>query len=284
MAIKLGYLGPAGTFSEMAAEQAVERLALQDAEIIAFSSIPKTIKAIAAAEVDYVVVPRENLIEGEVNPTLDALASLPPDVQIIQEIFVPVEHILAVASEEHKGKQIFKIYSHPQVHAQCQSFIESLGPAVQKLNANSTAEAAATVKALNEAGTAAICSQAAAETNGLCILKKNVADYAGNKTLFLVLSRVPVHYKTSIVFAVENRAGALDSILEVFSLLGLNLIKLHHRPRKENGEQILFGKYVFFAEVEGHQLDRRVSFALHDVALRTEFTKILGSYPIQEES
>lgn len=60
--MKIGYLGPQGTFSQMAADKYAQSLSNfnKEIEVIPFSKIPDILKAVDNGEIDEGVVPFEN--------------------------------------------------------------------------------------------------------------------------------------------------------------------------------------------------------------------------------
>ena len=60
---KIGYLGPEGTFSQMAAVKYGDSLK-RDYVLVPFAKIPAVIKAVDNGEIDEGVVPFENSIEA----------------------------------------------------------------------------------------------------------------------------------------------------------------------------------------------------------------------------
>ena len=84
----LGYLGPAGTFSEDLAIKYSTGTPLQPKP---YSAIDRIFVAVEKKEVVQAVVPVENSLEGTVNLTLDLL-SKDSSVKIIGELLLKVQH------------------------------------------------------------------------------------------------------------------------------------------------------------------------------------------------
>ena len=118
----IGYLGPEGTFSHMAATQ----YAGTKDKTTAYPSIHKLIKAVNDGETDSCPVPIENSIEGGVNQTLDALA-FNSDLYITGELTVTISENL-IAKDGTKISDIKKIISHPQPIGQCAAMIAQYFP------------------------------------------------------------------------------------------------------------------------------------------------------------
>ena len=103
-------------------------------------------------------------------------------------------------------------------------------------------------------------------------------DVAQNTTRFLVLGREAMSRsgadKTSLVFALPERAGALHAALTLFARQRINLTMIQSRPQRERP-----WAYVFFVDLQGHREDAAVRRALAALEKRALFLKVLGSYP-----
>lgn len=272
--LKLGCLGPSGTFCEEAALSYQYKIGSLF-EIVFFSSIREVIAAVNEGRADEAVVPLENSIEGTVNTTVDVL-SHEVEVKLRGEIILPVEHCL-LAKPGTSLEKVLAVVSHPQALAQCEKYIAGRFPDASLMPANSTAEAARMVSS-SASDWAAIGSRRAAEVYGLFVLAANISDVACNRTRFVVLGSADApptgRDKTSLVFALAHRPGSLLSALTVLAGHGLNLTKIESRPSKRS-----LGEYWFFVDFEGHRLDPPVSSALEELQGHTFWYKVLGSYP-----
>ncbi|MBZ4646732.1 MAG: prephenate dehydratase [Petroclostridium sp.] len=268
--MKIGYLGPRGTFSQQAAEIYVKGM---EAEIAQYTNIAELILAVNDRKVDEAVVPIENSIEGAVNTTLDMLA-WDVDLTIKKEIVIPITHNLMVRKE---GSNISLILSHPQAIGQCREFLNRHFPNTPVQYTYSTAQAAQQVASANE-GWAAIAAQKAAEEYDLKIIYESIQDTDSNVTRFIVLSHQCSEKtgsdKTSIIFSTDNKPGSLYRILQILNLWDINMTKIESRPAKNS-----LGNYIFFVDIEGHWQDDDVRDALTMIKRKTSFFKMLGSYP-----
>ena len=88
---RYAYLGPEGTFTEIALRQMVPADA---GEFVPVVDVPTALGAVRSGEVDYAVVAIENTVEGGVTATLDTLAEGSPLV-ILGEVVLPVSFELA---------------------------------------------------------------------------------------------------------------------------------------------------------------------------------------------
>ena len=273
---ELLFLGPQGSYCEIAKNQFLKILPSKDIEQKPFSTVKNIIKYVQDNEFAAAVIPVENSIEGIVRETVDNIINLNDDrVQITAETVIPVNHCL-VSKAGSIGK-IKKIISHPQALAQCQNFIEKYFEGnVEQIEKASTSRAAQELLELNDSF-AAIANERTAELFNLNILAKNINDEQDNKTRFVMLSRCTTKStsqdKTSIAFATKNTAGALVKVLNVFDALNINLLYIDSRPSRKN-----LGEYIFFVDFEGHIEDETVQKVLDLIRLNTNFIKVLGTY------
>lgn len=270
---RIGFQGEHGAFSE----QAVYQHFGAGVETVPIKSIREVFNLTEVGAVDIGVVPVENSIEGSVSESYDMF--LTSSVKVVGEEAVRVVHCL-IGLPAAKLSDIKVIYSHPQALAQCRNFVASMfaEPRV-------TYDTAGSVKMIKEdglSGAAAIASQRAAEIYGMKILKKGIEDYGRNFTRFLVISKTEGKRqrdsKTSVIFSVPHTPGSLYAVLEVFARHKINLTKIESRPTRQRPWE-----YYFFVDIEGHHRDPVVSKALAEVAGKTVFLKVLGSYPKSKE-
>jgi prephenate dehydratase len=272
--IRVGYLGPAGTYSE----EALRASAPGAVEEVPYPTIYETVMAVHDGEVDRAVVPIENSLEGAVSITLDTLALEATDVRIVAEVVHSIHHCV-VAPEELDLAEVRRVVSHPQATAQCRRFLRERLAGAELVVAPSTADAVLSVR--DSAGPAvAIGSRLAAELYGCRILVADVEDNPDNVTRFVWLAGAPQEAqgasKTSVVFwgAGDESPGWLVSVLSELAERSINLTKIESRPRR-----IKLGHYMFFADLEGGVDQPPVRDALEVLGQRVEGIRILGSYP-----
>jgi len=265
--LRIGYLGPRGSFSHTAAMlkfgQSVEYEPLADIRSI-FDEIGK-------GHCDLGIVPIENSIGGGVIETLDAL--IDSDVKVCSEVLMAIHHnLLANCSLQDIGK----IYSKPEVFAQCRNWLSATFKEAQTIPVASTAKAAQL--AAEEPGAAAIGSRVAAELYGLKIVCENIEDVANNTTRFLVVGREDAkptgEDKTAILFSTAHKAGALADVLDVFKQYNVNLTNIESRPSKKRRWE-----YYFFVDFIGHKADKQIQEALEEARKHCLQLSILGSFP-----
>jgi prephenate dehydratase len=285
--LRLGFLGPAGTFSH-AALSASWRAA--GGEAVPFATERDTILATERGDVDACLVPIENSLEGGVNATLDALAFDAPGVSIVGEEVLPVTHAL-IARPDVALAQIKAVVSHPQPLGQCRRWLSEHLGAFQPIAATSTAEAVRVVSQSAEPH-AAIGTTTAAQLYGCSILASGIEDEHGNETRFLWLAATPAGPfavpaaggygarlgapKTSLVFhgAGDASPGWLVRCLSELAFRGINLTRIESRPLKRK-----LGHYLFFVDAEGDAQDPNVAEAIERLSVHAEVVRILGSYP-----
>jgi chorismate mutase/prephenate dehydratase len=265
--LRIGYLGPAGSFSHNAAMlkfgQSVEYEPLTDIASI-FDEVSK-------GHCDLGLAPVENTMGGGVIETLDAL--IDSDVKVCAEVLMAIHHnLLGNCTLE----EVEKIYSKPEVFAQCRNWLSATFKGTQTIPVASTARAAQL--AAEEPKAAAIGSTVAAELYGLRIICENVEDIANNVTRFLVISREDARPtgedKTAILFSTAHKAGALADVLDVFKRYGINLTNIESRPsRKRQWE------YYFFVDFLGHRTEKHIQEGMEESKKHCLQLSILGSFP-----
>lgn len=269
----IGYLGPAGTFSY---EAVLKYLQGKKEELKEYSSIYTLIKAVDNGEIDSCVVPIENSLEGSVNTTLDTLA-FNSDLYICGEYTMHIkENLMALPGA--KISDIKRIMSHPQPIGQCSEMIHNQLPNAVIEYTNSTAAAAKLIEETQDITTATIGPAACAELYGLNILIAECNDENNNATRFVELKKyenteVGGCDKSSFIFTVDHKPGALFKAIEAISQNGINMLKIESRPEKKE-----LGRYIFFIDTDGNIRDENLKKAwdsIKEVAYRCKF---LGSY------
>ena len=269
--LRVAYLGPKATFTHMACMQQFGLSTLY----VPVNSIPEVFSEVERGRADYGVVPIENSTEGVVNHTLDMFVDSP--LKIAGEVLQEVSHHLL--SKSGRLEEIKKIYSHPHAIAQCRNWLENHLPGLPLLETYSTANAAE--MCLEDPTVGAIASEVAAKLYGLIIAKQRIEDNIHNFTRFLIIAaKSPPpsdKAKTSILFTIRDRVGALHDMLKPFSESGINLTKVESRPSKRKAWE-----YIFYLDLKGHVDDPGVGEALERLKPQCLFLKVLGSYPTAE--
>jgi chorismate mutase/prephenate dehydratase len=267
--ITVAYLGPRGTFSERAA---MKHFGLA-AEAVAVPSIDEVFRNVESAAADFGVIPVENSTEGAVGRSLDLMPQT--SAKVCGEVIVRIHHHLMAKAAGPIG-EVKRVFSHGQSRAQCHEWLNANMPKAERVAVSSNAEAAR--RASEEAGSAAVAGEMAAEHYGLAILASNIEDEPNNTTRFLVLGdyepKPSGRDKTSLVLSARNRAGAVYEMLTPFAKRGVSMTKFESRPSK-----VAVWEYLFFVDIEGHRASPQVAEALEEVGKIAGYLKVLGSYP-----
>jgi prephenate dehydratase len=280
--LSIGFQGEHGAYSE----EAIFKQFGREVKTVPTVTIHEVFNLTESGAVDLGVVPVENSVEGSINETYDMLLS--SNLTVIGEVVLRVVHCL-IALRTAKLGGIRVVYSHPQALAQCRNFVTSLG--IEPIVTYDTAGSVKMIKEKRLEGAAAIAGERAAQIYGLKVLKKGIEDYSTNSTRFLIVARagaepqrtkgraarrrgVSKGSKTSLMFAVPHTPGSLYNALEVFARAKINLTKIESRPTKERPWE-----YYFFVDFEGRRDDLKVIGVLSELAKKTAFLKVLGSYP-----
>jgi chorismate mutase/prephenate dehydratase len=266
--LSIAYFGPEFTNTHIASMKKFG----SSVRYTACGTIRDVFSEVEKGRADYGVVPIENSIEGAVNYTLDMF--MDSDLKICSEVFMEISHNLI--SKESSRSRIKRIYSNPQVFGQCRIWLETNLPAAELVEVSSTSKAAEI--ASRQKGSACIASALAAKHYGLKVLEGSIQDSSHNVTRFLVIgkheTRPTKEDKTSVMFSVKDRAGALHDVLVPFKKNRINMTKIESRPSK-----VRAWEYYFFVDIEGHHSNAGVAKALSELNKSCSYMKVLGSYP-----
>ncbi len=264
--LRVAYLGPPYSYSHLAA---TERFG-HSVEFVPVATIGAVFEEVNRRHVDYGLVPIENSTDGRVVDTLDMFARLP--VRICGEVQLRIHHYLL-------GKcaraEVREVYSKPQALSQCRDWLAKHVPGARTVEMTSTA-AAAQLSA-EKPGAAAVASREAGVNYGLDVIAENIEDNKNNITRFAVIgSAAPARTgndKTSLMFEIPHKPGALADATAIFKRSRLNLTWIESFPLAGTKSE-----YLFFVEFEGHENDLRVRKALASLEKKTVRLEVLGSY------
>jgi chorismate mutase/prephenate dehydratase len=267
--LKVGFLGPEGTFSQ----QAVHKHFGHSAHGLPLSSIEEVFQEVEAGNADFGVVPVENSTQGTIQSTLDMF--LTSKLKICGEVELRVhQHLL---NRSGRIEDIERIYSHAQSFAQTKAWLREHLPKIEKIAVSSNAEAAR--RARNADDAAAIAGAAAANVYGLKIVAGPIEDRPDNTTRFLVIGRelfpTSGHDRTSLLIFIKDQPGALYNVLSPFAKHGLSMNRIESRPGHTGKWQ-----YAFFVDIGGHVHDPAMKSAIDEASELAQDVKILGSYPV----
>ena len=270
---RLGYLGPAGTFTEAA----LRTLPLAaHAQLAPYASVAGVLDAVREGALDAAMVPLENSVEGSVATTLDELAAGDP-LQVVREVLLSVSFVLLARRSTRVG-DVRVVATHPHAEAQCRRWLRTHLPQAEVVLTTSTAEAARAVA--DGTYDAAVAAPAAGVTYRLEVLARDLQDNEGAVTRFVLVTRpgtppAPTGADRTTLFAYirEDQPGALLQVLTEFSVRGINLSRIESRP---TGDRL--GRYFFSVDCDGHLADARVGEALSALHRVCADVRVLGSY------
>lgn len=265
--MKIAYLGPEATFTHQAARNKFG----VSVDYVPTNTISKVFDCVQNRAAEYGVVPVENSTEGAVTHTFDQFATTP--LKICAEIYLPISLTLLATQPK---EQVGLIFSKQEVFGQCRSWLNANLPKAKLSPVESTTKAVQL--ALETPGSAAIASVMASDMYGIDVLAENIQDMQGNTTRFLVIgsSYGPAtgNDKTSIVFGVKHKVGALYDALSVFKTDHINMTKIESRPSRNKAWE-----YYFFVDIDGHAEDPVIARALRELQEHCSLLTVLGSYP-----
>ena len=263
----IAYLGPEATFTHQAA---IERFGAS-LRYAPQKTIDDVFIEVSRHRADYGVVPVENSTEGVVTHTLDMFVE--SELKIVSQVVLPIQHCLL----GHRDfRSIKKLYVHPQALAQCRDWLRLHLAHAETIETSSNARSAEL--AMKDPRAGAIAGVLAAQKYHMEILETDIQDNSQNATRFLVLGRQFTEPtgrdRSSIMFSVAHRVGALHGAIAPFRRYRINMSKIESRPSKRRAWE-----YFFFVDCEGHYTDPKVAKALLQLEKHCNFIKILGSYP-----
>ncbi|WP_311238772.1 MULTISPECIES: prephenate dehydratase [unclassified Xanthomonas] len=268
--LKIGYLGPEGTFSQQAVLKHFGRSAVG----LPMATIEEVFQEVEAGNADFGVVPVENSGQGTIQVTLDMF--LTSNLKICGEVELRVHQYLL--SRNGRLEDIERIYAHSQSFAQTAGWLRSHLPKVEKLAVSSNAEGAR--RARNAEDAAAIGGESAAHVYGLKkVIMKSIEDDDDNTTRFLVIGRQIFpssgHDRTSVLVFIHDKPGALFYVLSPFARHGISMNRIESRPSHQAKWE-----YGFFIDLVGHVEDEAMKQALAELEAHSAQIKVLGSYPV----
>ncbi len=269
---KIAFFGSEGTFTHLAAVRHFG----SSGHYIPCESFRAIFESVEAGDAHYGLVPIENSIDGAVTYTLDMFVD--SELKIAAEVFLEVsQHLLSKSGDLTKVQRIF---SFQPPAAQCRLWLETHMRGIPILDASSTVKAAE-IAALHD-DSAAIAGEMAARIHDLKFVRRNIQDRKDNTTRFLVISKHSPKKsgedKTSIMYSVRDRPGALYDSLFPFKERNINLTKIESRPSKRRAWE-----YIFFVDMEGHIEDLKIQEAIQQVRESCLSFRHLGSYPVDNQ-
>ena len=277
--IRVGYLGPPGSYSH----QAAVRHFGSSVELDDLHAIDGVFHEVSMGHVNYGLVPIENSLHGGVVETLDAFRATSAALTIYAEVQMSVHHALLANCAPAAVK---RIHSKPEVFSQCRHWLATQYPQAELIPQASSSQAAKLVAELStkalaakrQPQDAAIASELSGTLYGLNQLFAKIEDSSDNLTRFLVISKHKASRsgddKTSIMFNTADKPGALVSVLAVFQSHGVNLSHIDKRPSGRKN-----WSYTFFIDAAGHIDDPKLAAAVTEARGHCRELEVLGSYP-----
>jgi chorismate mutase/prephenate dehydratase len=274
--LKIGFLGPEGSFSHVAAVRHFG----QSVQFENLREIAGVFTEVQRGHVDYGLVPIENSIHGGIAETLDAFVHSAGKVHVYAEVQLAIHHALMANCAPSRVK---RIYSKPEVFSQCRTWLATQYPQAELVSVASSSKAVQMVaeesaRLASDATSAAIGNAFAGELYGVNILFPRIEDDPNNITRFFVIARTPAQPsgddKTSMMFRTLNKPGALVSVLDVFRRAKINLTHIDKRPGGRTNWQ-----YTFFIDAQGHDREARFTKAIASARRHCQELWVLGSYP-----
>ncbi len=264
---RIAFLGPVQSYSYLAACKVFGPAS----GMVGVSTIPAVFEEVARDQARYGVVPIENSTDGRIVDTLNMFIRTP--VQICGEIPLPIHHNLLARCDR---SDIKRVYSKPQALSQCRGWLAEHLPGARWVEVASTTAAAEI--AAHEEGAAAVASVEAGIEHGLDIIARSIEDNPNNVTRFVIIGKeqpAPTgNDKTSIMFQVPHKPGALADVMVLFKNNGLNLTWIESFPVPG-----IANEYFFFVELEGHRDQPNVGIAIEKLRGEAIRLELLGSYP-----
>ena len=266
--LRVGYLGPAGTFSEQAASTQFGHAI----DAIPCPSLDEVFRATESGGVDFGIVPVENSSEGAVNRSLDLFLQTP--LRICGEVSIPIKHNLLTRSGTMDG--VSRICAHAQALGQCTGWLERNHPSLERVPVSSNAEGARLASI--EPGTAAIAGDGVLGRYDVRVVAEAIQDDPLNRTRFAVIGPYECAPsgadQTSLILSVPDRSGAVHAMIEPLARHGVSMKRFESRPARQGGWE-----YYFYVDLLGHEQDPPVAAALAEIRAHAAFFKSLGSYP-----
>jgi len=272
--LRVGYLGPMGSFSHQAA---IKKFG-HSLELVPCADFEDVFDQVQKKKLDYGIVPIENSLEGIVNPTLDSLLRF--NLNIYSEVHLAIHNNLLSFAEDLS--QVKTIYTYRQPFGQCRQWIGKYLPHAEFIETTSTSKAAEMIAAAKDPSKAAIASSIAAEIYKVPILEESIEDYDRNFTRFIIIGfegAGPSDFdRTSIMFTIHHEPGSLFELLEPLYRAKINMTSIESRPARNEP-----WNYTFFVDLIGHQEKEPLKGALRQIKSKAPFFRVLGSYPVDQD-
>jgi prephenate dehydratase len=278
---KIAFQGERGAFSE----EAARKLLGPEIELVPCVRFEDVFRGLKDRRAAGAIIPIENSLAGSVHENYDHLQNF--DLPIVAETSVRIVHNLIVPPNV-KFSDIRRVFSHPVALNQCLNFFAE-NPQVERVPFYDTAGSVKMIMEEKPDDAAAIASAVAAEIYGARILRKSIEDDRQNFTRFFLLRHPEwlrkrpaeppadsaTQWKTSLVFSIPNKPGALFRALAAFALRDFNLTKFESRPLR--GKPL---EYLFYLDFLGRVDSPTARNALNHLRESADLLRVLGCYPL----
>ena len=239
--IKVSYLGPAGTYTEEAAQFWFREGETLDPK----KTVNDAVMDVLSGDADFAVIPQENTLGGAVVNYVDTLIAA-EDACVVGEVVLPISQTL-MGVPGATIEDVKTVCSHAQGLTQSAAWRSEYLPDAEAVEMSSTAAAASFVAEQGDKSIAAIAAPGAAPLYGLEVLARNVQITDLNRTRFYVLSARPLEADglARAVFVATCEGSQIDDIISEIHNTGLEIVSLHDRP-----EGSRLGRYHYVIEVE----------------------------------
>lgn len=289
---KVAYLGPEGTFSYYAGLESLGRAV----DYLPCKDLQQVFHFVKENQCELGIIPLENSLHGSIGQSFDLFIKY--NLQIQAEIYSRISHCLLSTSTSLA--EITTVYSHPQPLAQCDSWLRAMIPSASLVPVESTAAAAHKAYSMGKEGhkVAAIGHQRLSDLYNLNILVRSIEDASDNWTRFALISLPEILFdmtslftaqssqdsiKTSILFTLPDKAGALVAVLQLFSDNGINMRKLESRPLKRYDPISTYWRYAFFVDVECNLRQKEYVALIKQLHNICDMFRVLGVYPYDKQ-
>lgn len=260
--------GVLGAYSHIAA-----RRLFQDECLHFYPHFEDVFQAVVSGAADFGVLPVENSNAGSVMDVYELLKRY--NIYIARRVKIKVEHCLA-ALPGTNFSEIQEVYSHEQAVRQCSSFLKE-HQLQTRIYSNTAASAELVAHSRPDEHLGVICSELAAQRNGLRILKRGIANIDENYTRFIVISKTPKHSQDddliSISFSLPHTVGSLYRMLTKFYVYNINMEKIESMPIGNKNFDVMF-----YLDFTGNLTEQNVTALLNDLSASLPQFKYLGNY------
>ncbi len=275
--MNVGYLGPTGTYTEAAASAAFPH-----GSAVSYPTITAVFAALGQGDIQRGVVPFENMVEGPVTETLDALWAWAQRIRVVDMHLLAIEHALGALDPQ---AHFTCVLSRDQALRQCSHHLQKYHPNVAQQATPSTTAAMQSVAQAGRTDALVIGAASALRDYGFTLLAQNIGNVPNNRTRFAVLAPPGVLYRAAhgpfvtacAIHPMHDRVGLLHDILATISgRHNLSCSSIASRPDSH-------GTFRFHLEIEGHLDAPAIDACLNDLrrTLAGAATRlcVFGTYP-----